>query len=639
MTDPSDSAPPLTLGRGLRILELQMVQASGIVDAFDFAQNAFTVLTGARNSSKTTTLKAIDFCLGGSGSVSEELGAAIDEKYVAFLLVIAVNGRRHSFRRDFTQGVKGKILRDDVTLMSPAEAQGWLMATLAWPQLRIPFGRVAATAVQQVPLTFRSIFRHIYRKEDSWTDFAAKEQEYLRRAVISLLLGFAPNRYENAEFELGQALRAQSAAEAVLRDVVESTEVTVRNLVRELSLPVVVNTASLSTAEATLRESLERIRTARDALVAEAGSASRGSVPPGLDADLPSRLEAASLAASEAAERAAMLNALLEEHLRSQAMVRADAARFDRLIDAVAVFEEIPVQVCPACEQDVDHVARRHAESCYLCQQVVGDDARTRRADREKRALESELADLVEAIERTQADLSAAQAVEAAAANLRVSLARGLHDSRATALAPFMARLEDLSVEAGRVEQQLAAIPALAQILSRRSIAEQSLAAAASEVDRCRELAAADAALATTALESCATFADRMNIFLRGFSDRVWVEGEVTISADDLTFFVGTRPWGDNLGAEARVVFFLAYSYALLYLDRDLPARSMAPGLLILDNPYQQGIDAAVVAAALNRLGSAAADLGVQLIVTQARAASNLVAPHVEIQMPTEYSS
>ena len=79
----SESVPlrPLHLGRGLRVLKVEMVQQSGEVEEYDFSQAAMTILTGPRNSSKTTTLKVIDYCFGGRGSVAEDLGAAIDEKW------------------------------------------------------------------------------------------------------------------------------------------------------------------------------------------------------------------------------------------------------------------------------------------------------------------------------------------------------------------------------------------------------------------------------------------------------------------------------------------------------------------------------------------------------------------------------
>jgi hypothetical protein len=202
-----------------------------------------------------------------------------------------------------------------------------------------------------------------------------------------------------------------------------------------------------------------------------------------------------------------------------------------------------------------------------------------------------------------------------------------------------MAALEDIATEIGRAEQKLAAIPALETILSRRVRADQAVSMARREVERLADLADADARAASDTSDRCAEFADHMNEFLVNFRDRGWVTGLVTISADDLTFYVGTRPWDDNLGAEARVLFFLAYSFALLHLSARSDQRTCMPGLLLLDNPYQQGLSAGLVIDAISRIANAAQQLGAQVVLTQARRAEDIAAPHVEIRMSKEYAT
>jgi hypothetical protein len=64
--------------------------------------------------------------------------------------------------------------------------------------------------------------------------------------------------------------------------------------------------------------------------------------------------------------------------------------------------------------------------------------------------------------------------------------------------------------------------------------------------------------------------AGHINNFLRHFRDRGWVSGQVTISGDDLTFYVGTRPWDHSLGAEARVLF--SASHAEIRMQREYAA-------------------------------------------------------------------
>jgi hypothetical protein len=618
-----------------------MIQRSGEVDRYDFGAAATTALTGPRNSSKTTTLKVIDFCLGGRGSVADELGAALDDKYVAFAIDIAIDGTRHRLARESGFGQRGRVqIDDEPDPPTAADLSDWLMRQLGWPQLQIPLGRNPATATQRTPLTFRAPLRHIYRREDSWTDFAIREQEFLRRAVISLFLGFAPQRYETAEYDLGRAQRDLASAEAVERDVLASTDEAVRAIVTQLELPPVLGPDSLDGARTNLADALARARAARDLLTAAASRAARaGDEIAGLDPQVPQLLERAAAQAATAAERAADLSRVVAEHERSLSLVGADMARMARLVDAVDAFDELPVRICPACEQDVDPRRAHEESSCYLCSQAVSGDVRKRRAEREQRALVSEQDDLADALARARTDLDQARDLETRASERRTLLAQQLQDARVAQLAPFMAGLEDIATEIGHIEQRIAALPALAKILARRTTAEQTTAQARSEVERLTALLDADRRAAFDISQRCAIFADHMNEYLENFRDQGWVSGQITISGDDLTFYVGTRPWDDNLGAEARVLFFLGYSYALLHLTAATYPGACPPGILMLDNPYQQGLAAGVVTAAVDLLAVAADELGAQILLTQARPANGIVAPHSEIRMPHEYTA
>lgn len=130
-----------------------------------------------------------------------------------------------------------------------------------------------------------------------------------------------------------------------------------------------------------------------------------------------------------------------------------------------------------------------------------------------------------------------------------------------------------------------------------------------------------------------------MNSFLAEFQGNVWVRSDVSIRDSDLTFYVETRPWDQALGAEAKVLFFLAYSYATLFLERDLDRECAFPGFLLLDNPYQQGIDQSIVGRVLLKLADAARETGTQVISTQAVTPPKNPQTIRQIPMPTVYAA
>lgn len=626
----------LALGRGLRLLQVELIKESGEQEVFDLSLSPVTFITGPRNSSKTTTLKVVDYCFGSGHTPSHALGPAIEAKYQAVAVEISIDGHFHRLVRDFRQGHRTKVAVDG-TEIDVQELSRWMLQQLGWPSLTIPKGVNPSTARDQIALSFRAMLRHIYRREDSWTEFAAREEEYYRRAVVSLFLGFAPQRYESAAFDLGRAVRKLAEEQAAYREASETARATILTLTRQLGLPAVIDVESLQSVRVELERNLRNANTIRDSIARAAAEAAAGAeVEFGVDTELASHLEMSTQDVAEGAGRLSSLRVVLAEHRRSHDNVRGEIQRLQRLEDSLDVFEQLPVRTCPACEQAIADREHTHGD-CYVCGQEVTEDIRRRRADREVRALQSELDDITEAIQRTEIEEVAVTRAYADADAIRVHLTKRLQDSRVVALAPFMAQLEDAATAIGRIRQQIVALPALGSILAREGFAAKNVVAAEREYERLRNLADEESRQATDASTRCAQFADSMNDFLANFNDRVWVGSQITISASDLTFYAATGTWDAKLGAEARVLFFLAYSYALIRLSALDDSRVCPPGVLLLDNPYQQDVSDDVIRDALRLIGEAAVAAGAQVIVAQSRSAAGINVAHQEIRMTKIY--
>ncbi|MCX4775342.1 hypothetical protein [Streptomyces sp. NBC_01264] len=269
--------------------------------------------------------------------------------------------------------------------------------------------------------------------------------------------------------------------------------------------------------------------------------------------------------------------------------MRGEIGRMEGLSASVGLSGSLPVRLCPACEQDIDP-ARYHAhDSCYVCYQSVDEDHRQRRAQVEIRSLKSELTDLDDVVTRTLADLGAARTLQEEFQGNQAELAQQLNDGRAAQLVPFVAALEELAAQIARLEHKLTAFPAIEAIFSAPRPGPQRFKRRTAGGQRTREQACNAPHAGASPVVRCSAFADRMNEFLAEFRGDAWLGRDVSIRHSDLTFYVGTRPWDQALGAEAKVLFFLAYSYATLFLDRDLDEECAFPGLLLLDNPYPAG--------------------------------------------------
>ncbi|MGW1942381.1 hypothetical protein [Streptomyces goshikiensis] len=613
-----------SLERGLRISKVRLIRESGEFDEYEFASGMLNILHGVRNSSKSTTLRVIDYCLGDRDNVTKALGAAVADGYVAVTTELRINGQPYELSRSWAYGSMGKVTINNEAIAA-SEFSDWILGTLGWPNVHIPLGTNPASAPGLTPLSFRNTLRHIHRNEKSWIEFANKEHEYVRRAVTSQLLGFVRTRAADAkgQFDRAQAERRLNEAEAVDREVQQSTGQAVSAICDSMQLPPTRSMAQVAEARRTVTASLEAVRRRRQELTMQIQNTAHEEradtdAPAGYDASLTTRYAGITRDLKLATDNVAALEQLHEEHTRSAETVRGEIGRMERLSASVGIFGSLPVRLCPACEQDIDP-ARYHAhDSCYVCYQSVDEDQRQRRAQVEIRSLKSELTDLDDVVTRTLADLGAARTLQEEFAGNQAELAQQLNDERAAQLAPFVAALEELAAQIARLEHKLTAFPAIEAIFQRRDQAREALRAAQQVVNELDSEPAPPPHTGASPVVRCSTFADRMNEFLEEFRGDAWLDRDVSIRHSDLTFYVGTRPWDQALGAEAKVLFFLAYSYATLFLGHDLDEECAFPGLLLLDNPYQQGIDENVVRRVLHKLAQAARDTGTQVISTQA---------------------
>ncbi|MEV1025626.1 hypothetical protein [Streptomyces sp. NPDC050264] len=87
------------------------------------------------------------------------------------------------------------------------------------------------------------------------------------------------------------------------------------------------------------------------------------------------------------------------------------------------------------------------------------------------------------------------------------------------------------------------------------------------------------------------------------------------------------------------MLFFLASSCASLFLANDVNEECAFPGLLMLDNTYQHGIDANVIKSVLQDLGHAAQATGTRVITNRAPSETIQGENVRHIEMPRVYEA
>jgi hypothetical protein len=596
---------------GLTLRGLEMFRRDGDVEERAFGAES-TAIIGPRNSSKTTTLKMIDFCLGDSDTVENALGSAVAENYVGLELTILAGEGVHRLQRalDRSFGQLTKVVVDG-TPLDTREFQSWLMRELDWPELLIPRGRIARYATELVPLTFRGVFRHIYRKENSWLELASREEEFLRQAVVSFFLGIAEVRYSSLEFDVGEAERRVMLLEDRLRQATDESDRLLKEITHTAGLPE-SQAADLDELSVELAGELEERHSQRREVLGTIESNPQFLEEPGdryksLDAQL-----------HEGALRRASLDSTVDAYKQAIQEISAQKERLIRARGSIELLSEIPVKSCPACGQPVAPRDEADAEeACYVCGQHVGPDVRERRIDLELNALAREQSETEESIQRAEIELDTLDSALDELAGGREALRLRLDRERAELIAPYLTQLEALNRSIGRLTQQIATVEALKAISSRRDRTAEELSSARSGLEETERAARRVETSRRIAADRCSQFANAMTEFLRGLEVERWGFGDVTLAETDMAFYVAARHWDVVLGAEARSLFLIAYHAALLQLPEDgQSGQPHGPGLAILDNPMQQGVPTPVIQEALERLLAVSRRHGGQVILT-----------------------
>ncbi len=469
------------------------------------------------------------------------------------------------------------------------------MDTLGWQgDLTIPLGLGQAT--RNVTLTFRALLRHIYRRADSWTTWAHREEEYLRRAVLAFFLGVAESVYSAQAVRMTQVTLKQQQLEErrrELRQVLDTVVATVAEGYGE------TGRTSLDTLGKTIGEvqtQIDQTSALRQQLLTEM----RGR--PGYDRDLDASLALLNSDLAKLQSDIEEAQATLEHERRQFTALTGDIARLGRAQIANERLSSILVTQCPACLQSIEPPSINTSSSltCYVCYQPVAENLLSRRLDLEHAALEGDHSELARVVDELTTNLGVLESRRGELALRREGFLRTIEVQRREFVTPLLRDLSSVEQQIGRLKEQhlqLTRLLVTQQIVARLERERQDLER---ELSNLQTEAAKNRADRGMVVARTNVLAAKLNECAAGLAGGLG--GIVSIDPDTFTFYVGSEDWDVGLGNERRVLFLMAYQYGLLSLTGQEGWRY--PGLLILDNPFQQDVEPALVESAISLVAS-----------------------------------
>jgi hypothetical protein len=572
-----------------RLLIHQIIRtlSSGGTETLDF-EPGVNVIVGPANSGKTTWLRMLDFLMGDSDSAATLFDDEIVRKYRAVGAQLRVGERKVLVeRRWVADGSRSQMLLDGARF-NVGDFQQLLLNGLQIPVLQYPQGNVYTDRTWST-LGWRSLLRHIYRRQEFWGGLVPQQPESEQHACLLQFLGIAEYLFSDEYAKLVDLKRQIARLQARKDSFMETVHEISPNLLADPGLSVGVTTQSILAAQERLDQEVRNLVQQRNELLLKLRD--RSAEPGGQLARLLEQRAELLRRHGDLGRDIESSDKRLGELQQYESALQQERDRLERTEAAAAVFEDLRITNCPACDQSLDDRRRTTSEICFLCGQptpniLIDADGAARRLKFERDQLAAELAEARQLLGSVNAER---RTKEKERAETEIRLRR-----TENALLPFQAAVAAiLPEEVALIDQAIGARNEKREALQRLVASLQRRDQISAEIDQLQsEAKRLESALADkeekAELETASDrLTDGFNTYLneiRRFDDTSWTTSNpVTVRVTDRNtrFLIGRRPAMSQLGGTLTIYFLFAYHYALLSLSRFSDCHY--PGLTILD--------------------------------------------------------
>jgi hypothetical protein len=573
----------------LIIEQIARTRADGNIEKLEFTDGV-NAIVGPQNTGKSTWLRMFDFLMADDGTPKGTFDEILVEKYQAISSLIRFGTSVVELERSWSgDGTRSQICLNGDRIRTE-DVQTTLLEALHIPVLRYPQGNIYASDRTWPTLGWRSLFRHIYRRQDFWSDLVPRQPESEQHACLLQFLGLAEHLFSPDLSLLTDKKKRLSQLEARREHFKELLRKLVPQLMDEADADLAKDVTPKSIAEAAARIEAEisDLVSERTTLVERVRQQSQPQATR-LDAILEERSAIQGRRDVLRMELAAIDERLRELEQYKNGLER-EVVRLDRTDAAAGILENLRVTHCPACDQTVESRSRT-SHNCFLCGQPTAEtEANTGAAGRrlkfERDQIKAERSEAEELLTVARQELrQKTSAVSDVERRLR-ELEQALRPFQASASAVVPEELALIDQRIGELNARRQTIEAFHGPLEMSEKLGAEIDQLQSEIK--------DLESRVTRNENKVDFeeaGDRLgegfNTYLSGIRTRdpnTWTAtGEVSVSVSErrTQLSIGGRPAKSKLGGTLTIYFLFAYHYALLNLSRY--ADCHYPGLTLLD--------------------------------------------------------
>jgi hypothetical protein len=576
------------------ILNLARFPAKGSNDKLNF-EPGVNVIVGPPNTGKTQWLKILDHLLGDDSPANQTFAEEVFEKYEYAELTASIAGREFSIKRYWKDpALRSKIIIDGNQL-SKADFYDEIQRLLDLPPVHYPQGDPYGSRTWP-ELGWRSLFRHIYRRQQFWTDLADLQPESEQHACIMQFLGIAKDLFSREYGELIQSGKKIQELKLKREHFLSMLQEISRELVDAEGLGIALTPESIKSVSERMRNEVSDLHEKRITVL----NSLLNSVSPNAE---PNAKEIVQILGEELAtiqsKREIMLSNIKKvddrrfEMIEYGHLVAEELSRLKRAEHASGILTAIRITHCPACDREITPHSSGSNE-CLLCHRPIQlrpetNSDSTQRIEFEIRQLSAEYNETQELITQLGNEYEEIR-IQIQKLNERIQQIQiDLRPTRTAVAAIMPPEIALYDMEIGRFEERIQQIERISSSLRKREAISTEIIQIQGQVGELEKKVSEQYSRIDFERESI-ILADGMNSYLNLiFSKKpmLWSQKPVTISFHKkyFRFFVGDRDWRSKLGGTATLVFLMAYHYGLLGLTSKKSYNY--PGLLILDFPAE----------------------------------------------------
>lgn len=581
------------ISRTLIVNELVRFPENGHEDRLALTSGV-NVLVGMPNTGKSKWLQMLNYLLVSEDAPADVFGEDVASKYTSIRGILTLAGESLEVERRWGSNTPKSRIFVNGEARNIKEFLLDVQHRLGIPLLHYPQGNPLGQRTWP-ELGWRSLYRHMYRRQNFWGDIADKQPESEQHACILQFCGLAERLFSE---EFGKFIEKQKRIielQAQKEHFLDTLSRVSKDLLSAEEIGVGLTPDSLDSARQRVQSEIEQLQSRRQAILGDLAAKVQSDLAPSTDA--PERLDKLMEDLSNLESRIDQLHVALErnqyrfaEMEAYRASVEQESGRFERAMKAGSLLADLKVTHCPACDQPI--TPQPSSSDCHLCHRpmptgsVANSTARLEMEMEQTKAILQEATEMVGALKKDKERLES----ELLQATTQIAQIRSmLQPVRTAAAAILPPEIGLLDMTMGQKQEQIAQIDRVANSLAYREVLADEINSIQQETSTLeqevtRQSGALDFESASSHLR------DGMVTYLNAIKQAVpssWTQKEPKIILDDrkARFLVGDRRWDTQLGGTLSLYYLLAYHYALMGLIKVDSCHF--PGFLALDFPAE----------------------------------------------------